>query len=86
MSFLCKACGRQRAGTMTDGKDVCIDCRRCLLAAVGVNLTVHLLDEGLPLCRFSTEVPGRWPHGHLWTYVDDYENANCAACLNIRVS
>jgi hypothetical protein len=29
-------------------------------------ITIHILHGGLPLCRFSTEVPGNWPEGHQW--------------------
>jgi hypothetical protein len=28
--------------------------------------TVHLLRHGLPLCGFSTKVPGEWPPNHVW--------------------
>jgi hypothetical protein len=27
---------------------------------------IHIMDEGLPACAFSREVPGRWPPGHRW--------------------
>lgn len=42
---------------------------------------VHILDRGLPLCRFTTDVPGEWPDGHQWVGLDDTEPATCVACL-----
>lgn len=29
-------------------------------------MIIHLLDGGLPLCRFTHEAPGFWPPGHMW--------------------
>src|SRR5215831_6842276 len=27
---------------------------------------VHILQYGLPLCRFTSKVPYEWPEGHKW--------------------
>ena len=40
--------------------------------------TVHILREGLPLCRFNLEVPGRWPEGHKWS--DAVWDCTCSGC------
>jgi hypothetical protein len=48
---------------------------------VGVaQMTVHALRGGLPLCRFSDDVPRDWPDGHRWTDVADVEHITCAEC------
>ncbi len=52
--------------------------RLCLLAEMGVDFTVHLLDQGLPLCGFSREVPARWPHKHIWSPLR--RDSNCHHC------
>jgi len=57
--------------------------RLCVLALFGDKITVHILDQGLPLCRFSIAVPGRWPHGHHWTKIQTKEDCNCDECLRV---
>lgn len=50
---------------------------------------VHILDQGLPLCRFTTALPGDWPGDHKWTGLDESEVATCAKCraaAQLRVS
>ena len=32
--------------------------------------TVHVLFEGLPICRFTSELPDKWPAGHRWISID----------------
>jgi hypothetical protein len=41
---------------------------------------VHALLRGQPLCGFSTDVPARWPAGHVWTNASDLSNINCIGC------
>lgn len=46
---------------------------------------VHVLREGLALCRFSLIPPGRWPEGHKWISAhpnsgDDQQRLNCEGC------
>lgn len=44
---------------------------------------MHILMHGLPLCRFSTEVPRDWPRGHWWAGLNmrDVPKVNCRVCL-----
>lgn len=51
-----------------------------IMASVPDQKTVHALLEGLPLCRFSTDVPANWPKGHVSTDPSDETNINCPAC------
>jgi hypothetical protein len=51
-------------------------------------VTIHLLWHGQALCRFSTEVPGRWPEGHVWVGKNDWQGVKlgkdqrfCAGCV-----
>lgn len=44
--------------------------------------TVHILRAGLPLCRFTFDVPRDWPEGHGWTHEWDKANANCGGCVS----
>jgi hypothetical protein len=46
-----------------------------------MDVTVHILHHGLPLCRFSTALPRDWPEGHKWTGLDEIEDARCGACM-----
>ncbi len=49
--------------------------------ALGVGAaTVHILDAGLPLCRFSRGVPAEWPAPHLWVRLEEANKANCVRC------
>lgn len=43
--------------------------------------TVHILFQGLPRCRFSTQVPRDWPEGHKWVSDADADLATCHGCL-----
>jgi hypothetical protein len=44
-------------------------------------ITVHVLLSGLPLCRFSIQMPVDWPPGHRWVSLHNPEMANCEGCL-----
>lgn len=45
---------------------------------------VHVLCEGFPLCdKFAGLMPGQWPEGHVWTYLDGVE-ATCPECVARR--
>lgn len=44
-------------------------------------ITIHVLDVGEPLCRFSSELPGRWPFGHIWCRPHEFA-ATRAACID----
>jgi len=48
-------------------------------AALLAPVTIHVLDDGLPLCRFSLRPPVYWPAGHIWVRPEQYEE-NAAAC------
>lgn len=48
-------------------------------------LAVHVLHYGLPLCRFTTDLPIDWPHGHKWVGLDDIGVATCPECLHIAL-
>ena len=41
---------------------------------------IHILNEGFPLCGFSSDFPVNWPEGHVWTRITEPEKANCAEC------
>lgn len=43
--------------------------------------TVHILYQGLPRCRFSTDVPRDWPDRHKWVSDADADLATCPDCL-----
>jgi hypothetical protein len=47
---------------------------------IQVPLTVHALFQGFPLCRFTTQVPAKWPEGHRWVYPSDEGLINCQGC------
>lgn len=49
--------------------------------------TVHYLHHGRALCGFSPGVlPGQWPAGHMWTYVNGI-GGNCEECRSaVKVS
>lgn len=36
-------------------------------------LTLHVLDDGLPDCRFHAGPPGSWPFGHAWIRREEIE-------------
>lgn len=46
--------------------------------------TVHILFNGLPLCGFSNELPGRWPEGHWWVRTEQAGLATCTGCIAVR--
>ena len=46
-------------------------------------ITVHILHNGRPLCRFNANVPSEWPEGHRWIGRDAVEDANCPACRKV---
>jgi hypothetical protein len=52
--------------------------RMCFYDSLGIKMTVHILRYGLPLCRFSVEVPNKWPNGHLWA--PTRAGATCEHC------
>jgi len=57
--------------------------RLCLLQNLGLSMTVHILDRGLPLCEFSSKVPAEWPHLHIWTRMETHYEANCGRCKRV---
>lgn len=43
---------------------------------------VHVLEHGLPLCRFTSKVPAEWPEGHAWVERGGWSlYATCEDCL-----
>jgi len=42
--------------------------------------TVHILHHGLPLCRFTVDLPEDWPAGHSWTDLSRARESNCRGC------
>lgn len=42
---------------------------------------VHILQYGLPLCRFTPELPEGWPQGHRWVGLDERNLATCPTCI-----
>jgi hypothetical protein len=46
-----------------------------------MNLVVHILLHGFPLCQFTAAVPREWPRDHKWVGVDDVADATCPGCL-----
>lgn len=40
---------------------------------------VHALWHGMPLCRFTRDVPKFWPEGHMWVHPDSDEQT-CLVC------
>jgi hypothetical protein len=50
----------------------------CFLESVGIDRVVHVLYHGFPLCRFTEELPGDWPAGHVWA--STALEANCEMC------
>lgn len=55
--------------------------RVCFYGNIGIKLVVHFLWYGLPLCRFSTELPRNWPNGHVWSNVRS--ELTCADCRRV---
>lgn len=49
-------------------------------------MSVHALRGGLPLCRFSDDVPRDWPEGHRWTDIADVDHVTCTECKTRAVS
>lgn len=52
----------------------------CLMEELGLYPRIHILYHGFPLCRFSAEVPGKWPTGHKWVDLRERDQATCPAC------
>jgi hypothetical protein len=46
---------------------------------------VHILNHGLPLCRFTRDMPLHWPPGHKWVGDEERSEATCAGCIAIKV-
>ena len=45
---------------------------------------VHVLWHGLPLCKFSREMPRFWPEGHRWVHPWDADKlATCRQCMEV---
>lgn len=42
---------------------------------------VHVLKEGLPVCRFTTALPREWPKNMYWVTEAERENASCSSCM-----
>jgi hypothetical protein len=53
---------------------------RCIMAALGLPVTIHVLHHGFPICGFTREMPKDWPQGHLWVRKDDAALATCPRC------
>ena len=52
----------------------------CLMWNLGLS-HVHVLWEGLPLCRFQMGFPKDWPEGHKWTRLETWRvEATCSEC------
>jgi hypothetical protein len=47
----------------------------------GTGYHIHVLVEGLPLCRFSLLAPALWPEGQIWVGESEAVQANCVVCL-----
>jgi hypothetical protein len=47
---------------------------------------VHILNYGLPLCRFMYKAPVDWPRNHLWVGFYERDDANCPNCLKTAES
>lgn len=45
--------------------------------------SVHALHHGSALCRFSTEVPGKWPTGHQWVRISEPDRITCDQCRSV---
>ena len=45
-----------------------------------MSVSVHVLQYGFPLCRFSKLQPGLWPAGHKWVALSAFKEATCAGC------
>lgn len=43
-------------------------------------MILHVLRNGFPLCRFTNELPGRWPLDHRWTSWPAEREATCEGC------
>jgi hypothetical protein len=41
---------------------------------------VHYLHYGLPLCRFTRNLPNEWPVGHTWVGITDANARNDVTC------
>lgn len=52
--------------------------RVCFFGHLGLPITIHILRHGLPFCRFSNEIPAKWPTGHVWTSVR--AESSCEGC------
>jgi hypothetical protein len=44
---------------------------------------VHVLREGLPVCAFSSRVPGEWPSGHQWVSEEHLSDVTCGVCKGV---
>lgn len=53
------------------------------VTAVEIEPSVHILWEGLPLCRFTHKVPDEWPEGHTWVSYghNSGAGATCEHCI-----
>jgi hypothetical protein len=77
------------AGAATDPSELSYH-HGCFMRMLGLKDTtlepekVHILHEGLPLCRFTQDVPADWPQGHKWVSKTE-PGANCQACLIERL-
>ena len=55
--------------------------RVCFFGHLGMPLTLHILRYGIALCRFSNEVPAKWPMGNFWTSAR--AEATCTECRRV---
>lgn len=43
--------------------------------------TLHVLHYGQPICGFTTDTPDKWPEGHRWIGIEDWNQlSNCPGC------
>ena len=68
----------------------CPSCGTKFIKALGkwcpeLDITVHVLLAGLPLCGFSDALPRDWPGGHAWVHggEDEIEMVTCALCRRL---
>ena len=51
-------------------------------------VTLHVLHTGLPLCRFTGDIPRDWPEGHVWlgiSMITEEDSVTCPGCRSALV-
>jgi len=46
-------------------------------------IEVHVLHYGMALCRFTTDLPCKWPQGHKWVGLQAATAATCPNCRRL---